>query len=67
MLSTKYVYKSFIYTYIYKEELALDNLDWLICHETKSKPNPGDITESTRGNSNNVLIGSGESDQVVTL
>ena len=38
MLSTKCVYKSYIYLiYMYKDDLALDDLQWLICH--KSKPN----------------------------
>ena len=36
MLSTKFVYKSHIYLiYVYKEDLALYNLQWLICHKTK--------------------------------
>ena len=25
--------------YMYKENLALNNLQWLICHKTKPKPN----------------------------
>ena len=38
MLSTKCVYKSYIYSiYIYKEDLALYNLQWLIFH--KIQPN----------------------------
>ena len=24
--------------YMYKKDLALNNLQWFICHETKSKP-----------------------------
>ena len=27
--------------YMYKEDLALNNLQWLICHKIKSKPNLG--------------------------
>ena len=35
MLSTKCVYRSYIcYIYIYKEYLALNNLQELICHKT---------------------------------
>ena len=35
-LSIKYVYKSYIYLiYMYKEDLALNNLQWLICHKTQ--------------------------------
>ena len=35
MLSTKRVYKSYIFNiYIYKEDLALNNLQWLTCHKT---------------------------------
>ena len=37
MLSTKCVYKSYIYLiYMYKVDLALNNLQWLICHKTQS-------------------------------
>ena len=25
--------------YMYKEDLALNNLQWLICHKTQTKPN----------------------------
>ena len=36
MLSTKFVYKSYIYSiYMYKQNVALYNLHWLICHKTK--------------------------------
>ena len=36
MLSTKCVYKSYIfYIYIYKQDLASKNLQWLICYKTK--------------------------------
>ena len=35
-LSIKCVYKSYIYSiYMYKEDLAVNNLQWLICHKTK--------------------------------
>ena len=34
MLSTKCVYKSYIFN-IYKKDLALSNLQWLIFHKTK--------------------------------
>ena len=35
MLSTKGVYKSYIFNrYMYKEDLALNNLRWLICHKS---------------------------------
>ena len=45
LLSTKCVYKSYIYLiYMYKEDLALNNLQWLICHKTK--PNHGFIASS---------------------
>ena len=26
--------------YMYKKDLALDNLQWLICHKTKWNPDP---------------------------
>ena len=36
MLSIKCVYKSYIpLIYMYKENLALNNLQWLICHKTQ--------------------------------
>ena len=36
MLSTKCVYKSYVYLiYMYKENLSLNNLQWLICHKTQ--------------------------------
>ena len=41
MLLRKYIHKSYlvyIYIYIYEEDLALNNLQWLICHKTQ--PNP---------------------------
>ena len=25
---------------MYKEDFALNNLQWLICHKTQTKPNP---------------------------
>ena len=28
---------------MYKEDLALNNLQWLICHKNKPKPNPNQI------------------------
>ena len=34
MLSTKCFYKSYL-IYMYKENLALDNQPWLICHKTQ--------------------------------
>ena len=34
VLSSKCVYKTYIY-YMYKKDLALNNLHWLICHKTK--------------------------------
>ena len=34
MLSTKCVYKSY-FIYMYKQDLALNNLQWLIRHTTK--------------------------------
>ena len=34
MLSTKCVNKSYVY-YIYKDDLALNNQKWLICHKTQ--------------------------------
>ena len=35
-VSKKYVYKSYKYSmYMYKEDLALNNLQWLICYKTK--------------------------------
>ena len=35
MLSTKCVYKSYIcLMYMNKQDLALNNLQWLICHKT---------------------------------
>ena len=38
MLSMKYVYKSYIYLiYMYKEDPALNNQQWLICYKTKPK------------------------------
>ena len=42
MLSTKCIYKSYIYlTDMYKQDLALNNLQWLICHKTQ--PNQGGV------------------------
>ena len=36
MSLTKCVHKSYIYLiYLYKEDLALNDLQWLICHKTK--------------------------------
>ena len=36
MLSKKCVYKSYVYLiYSYKEDLVLNNLQWLMCHKTK--------------------------------
>ena len=47
MLSTKCVYKSYMYLiYMCTQDLALNNLQWLICHKIKpnqTKPNPWDI------------------------
>ena len=43
MLVTKYVYNSYIYIYIYtyKQDLALNNLQWLTCLKTQpNRPNP---------------------------
>ena len=40
MLSTKCVYKEYIY-YMYKKDLALNDLQWLICHKTK--PNQSNL------------------------
>ena len=38
MLFTKCVYKSYVYLiYMYKPYLALNNLQWLICHKIKLK------------------------------
>ena len=34
MLSTKYVYKSYLID-MYKQDLTLNNLKWLTCHKTK--------------------------------
>ena len=39
MLCTNNVYRSYIY--IYKQGLALNNLQWLICHTTKSNKSGG--------------------------
>ena len=40
MLSTKCVYKSHIYLiYMCRENLALNNVQWLICHKTGLKQN----------------------------
>ena len=36
MFWTKWIYKTYI-LYVYKEKLALNNLQWLICH--KNQPN----------------------------
>ena len=36
MLSTNYAFTNHIYIYKYKQELALFNLQWLICHKTHS-------------------------------
>ena len=39
MISTKCVYGSYIYIYLiymYKQDLALNNLQWLICHKTNN-------------------------------
>ena len=35
MLSTKYIYESYL-IYLYKKDLALDNLQLLICYKTKT-------------------------------
>ena len=36
ILSTKFVYKSYVLNiYMYKEDLALNNLQRLICHKTQ--------------------------------
>ena len=38
MLSIKCIYKSYIFnTCMYKEDFALNNLQWLIYHKTKQK------------------------------
>ena len=45
MLSTKWVYKSYIYlTYMYKLDLALNNLQQLIYHKTKPNAQPSVYT-----------------------
>ena len=35
-LSTKWVYKSYIFDTYVKTWMALDNQQWLICHKTKT-------------------------------
>ena len=38
-VSTSHIY-IYIYIYIYKQDLALNNQQWLICHKTQRNPNP---------------------------
>ena len=43
MLSTKCVYKIIYMKYMYKEDLALNNLQWLLC--LKTQPNQIKLNE----------------------
>ena len=39
MLSTKYVTNDIYLVYMYKQDLSLNNLQWLMCRETKLNEN----------------------------
>ena len=51
ILSIKCVYKSYIYLiYMYEQDMALNNLQWLICHKTEPNQTTAEIMRKENRN-----------------